>query len=330
MLAFVSDILHIAWFIVVPVMLLVGLGFAVQKRFGLDMPTLVRMNFYVTVPGMVYFAVVDSSLSGPDVLRVVGFTLGAMAVWALLTYVVARLRGVPVNLRRAMMMTSLFYNSGNVGLPVQELAFRNTAFGSSAAMGLQVVVLVTQNITSFTLGIVLATGKFGGRWRENFTHIIKFPPLYALAAALLTVALRRMLGAQADDLTYYVQPFWDTVRYAKDGFIVIALVTLGAQLALVDRGDGQGPVATSVALRLLAGPVVGFILLTALGWTGPIAQVLLISTSMPTAVNCLLLCMEFDNHPAYVARTVFYSTLLSPITVTLTILLAQGGSLAAG
>jgi len=322
------DILRIGWFIIGPVMLLVGLGFLVQKKFRLDMPTLVRMNFYIVVPGIVYFAVVDSALSGPDVVKMVGFTLCAMLIWGALAYGVAKLRGVPVDQRRAMMMTSLFYNSGNVGLPVQELAFRNAAFGSSAAMGLQVIVLVTQNLTSFTLGIVLASGKLSGRWRENLTHIVKFPPLYAITAALLTVFIRRSLGDQAETVSAVVRPVWDAVTYAKNGFIVVALVTLGAQLAVVDRGEGQGPVALSVLLRLVMGPVVGFTLLMLLGWKGPLAQVLLISTSMPTAVNCMLLCLEFDNHPAYVARCVFYATLLSPITVTLTILLARSGVLA--
>ena len=322
------NMLHIAWFIVTPVMLLVGLGFTVQKRFGMDMPTLVRLNFYVVLPGMVYFAVVDSSLSGPDVAQVVGFTLGAMLIWGTLTYTVARLRGIPVNLRRAMMMTSLFYNSGNVGLPVQELAFRNTPFGSSAATGLQVIVLITQNFTSFTLGIALATGKFGGRWRENLAHIIRFPPIYALSAGLTTIGVRHLLGDHAQDVAKQLSPIWDMVVYAKSGFIVVALVTLGAQLALVKRGHERSPVATSVALRLIAGPVVGFILLKTLGWTGLTAQVLLISTAMPTAVNCMLLCLEFDNHPDYVARSVFYSTLISPITMTLTILLAQSGMFA--
>jgi malate permease and related proteins len=321
------DILHIAWFIVLPVMLLVVLGFVIQKRLGLDMPTLVRLNFYVVVPGMIYFAVVDSALSAGDVAVVVGFTLLAMCVWAGLTYTVARLRGVPVDQRRAMLMTSLFYNSGNIGLPVQELAFRATPFGGTAAMGIQVYVLVVQNIASFTLGIVLAAGNLsGGRWRKNLAPIARFPPIYALIAALLTVYVRRSLGDRAGGVAQSLQPFWETVVLAKSGFIVVALITLGAQLAVVERGDGKGPVAISVLLRLIAGPLVGFTLLKLLGLTGPVAQVLLISTSMPTAVTCLLLCMEFDNHPSYVARTVFYSTLLSPITVTLTILLAQSGA----
>jgi len=64
-----------------------------------------------------------------------------------------------------------------------------------------------------------------------------------------------------------------------------------------------------------------------MGLTGLMAQVLLISSATPTAVNCMLFCLQFDNHPDYAARAVFYSTLLSPITVTGVIFLAQGNVL---
>ena len=37
----------------------------------------------------------------------------------------------------------------------------------------------------------------------------------------------------------------------------------------------------------------------------------------------MLLCLEFDNHPDFAARAVLYSTLLSPVTVTLVVFLAQ-------
>jgi predicted permease len=55
--------------------------------------------------------------------------------------------------------------------------------------------------------------------------------------------------------------------------------------------------------------------------------VLLISSAALSSVNSALLCLQFDNHPNYVAKTVFYSTLLSAITMTVVIFLAQGGFL---
>jgi len=87
------------------------------------------------------------------------------------------------------------------------------------------------------------------------------------------------------------------------------------------------PVRTSVFLKLLVAPCIGVALTFLLGLDGLLAQVLIISTSMPTAVNVMLLCLEFDNNPDYAARAVFYSTLLSPVTVTLTISIARSGLL---
>jgi hypothetical protein len=81
----------------------------------------------------------------------------------------------------------------------------------------------------------------------------------------------------------------------------------------------------SVVLRLLAGPVVGLGLIFMMGLQGFLAQMLLISTSSPTAVNCMMICLEFDNHPDYAAKAVFYSTLISPVTVTLVIFLSGTG-----
>jgi predicted permease len=41
----------------------------------------------------------------------------------------------------------------------------------------------------------------------------------------------------------------------------------------------------------------------------------------------MLLCVAFDNHPDFAARSVFYSTLLSPITLTMVIYLSRSGLL---
>lgn len=317
---------EIAYFIVLPVMLLMGVGFVIQRRLGLDMPTLARLNFYLVVPGMVYFAIVSSTLDAGDVGVAVGFSLLAMTACGLLAWGVAAARGVPMDRRRAMVMSTIFYNSGNYGLPLQELAFRPLNY-SAEATAIQVFVMIVQNFTSFTFGVVLAAGQLReGQWKKNLLHVLKFPPIYALAAAVLTILLRNALTAdEAGGAAAWLRPFWDVVLYAKGGFIAVALTTLGAQLALVKRGDTSYPVASTVLIRLVGGPVIGLLLIWGLGIEGLIAQVLLISTAMPSSVNCLLLCIEFDNHPDFVARAVFHSTLLSPLTVTLTILLAQSG-----
>ena len=79
----------------------------------------------------------------------------------------------------------------------------------------------------------------------------------------------------------------------------------------------------SLLLRLCLGPLLGFLVVRVLGIHGALAQSLIVSTSFPTAVNVALLSMEFDNEPDFAAAVVFYSTLLSAITVSLVIFLVK-------
>jgi len=318
---------QIFYTIVLPVLLLAGTGCLLQKLFRLDLATLRVLNFYFVIPAIVYHSVLTSQVGGGQVLVVVGFALSLMAGMSVLTLLAAWLRGVPMEQRRALLMTTIFHNSGNYGLPLQDLAFRARGLAVEATT-VQTYVMITQNFTTFTLGILLAAGGASRRrWRENLRHMAKFPPLYALGAALLTIQIERWLGGSAETVRGALRPFWEVIVRVRGAFVPIALVTLGAQLMTVARGRHNYHVSLSVMLRLLCGPAVGLGLVYLFGLSGFMAQVLLISTTTPTAVNCMLLCLEFDNHPDYAARAVFYSTLLSPLTVTLVIYLARSGLL---
>ena len=313
--------------IVLPVLLLAGIGYVIQRRLGLDMPTLARLNFYFTAPGMIYVSVVASKVSAAQVVQVVRFTLVMLAVLAVLTLLVAVVRRVPRDQRNPMLMSSLMYNAGNYGLPLQDLAFRSSGL-SAEAMSLQVFVVLVQNFMGFTLGVFLAaSGRQDRHWRENLMQILRFPSVYALVAALLTVQARSWLGSAAPDVSRWMAPFWYALEKMRLAYVPLALATLGAQLALIPRGRSDYPVRLTVLLRLAVSPLLALGLIYLLDLRGFAAQVMLISTAVPTAVNCALLCLQFQNHPNFAARVVFYGTLLSPATVTGVIYLAQGGFL---
>jgi len=320
---------EIFYTIVLPILSLAAIGWLLQRRLGLEMDTLRRLNFYFVMPAMIYYSLLTAEVRVRDVALVVGFTVACLIIQGSITYAAGRLRRLPPDVRRAMMLTTMLHNSGNYGMPLQGLAFSGTS--QAGAVGWQTFVMITQNLFTFTIGILIVAGGGGGRrWRENLLHIAKFPPIYALAAALVTLLIRKGLDL-APGVPGSVAPLWEVIKLTRGAFIPVALVTLGAQLALVSREKHGYPVKLSVLLRLLGGPAIALGVVTALRCTVGIAplaaQVLLISASTPTAVNCMLMCLEFQNHPDYAARAVLYSTLLSPITVTLTILLAQGGVL---
>ena len=320
-----TDLGEIFYLIVLPVLLLAGLGYLLQRRLGLDMPTLVRLNFFFVTPTLVYVSVVSSPLSGHDVWQIVAFSVLMLAGLAGLTYVAALIRGVPRDTRAALMMCTMFYNSGNYGLPLQDLAFRSAGPKMGEwAMAQQVFVIIVQNFTGFTLGVAMAAAGRKPSWRQNVAAMLQFPPVWALAAAILTIQVSKWMGPTAAATAGEVlRPFWQTLLYIRDAFIAIALITLGAQLGTLTPQVRSYPVKLSVLLRLVGGPLLGLAMVYLMGLRGMLAQVLLISTASPTAVNCMLLCLQFDNHPEFAARSVFYSTLLSPLTVTLVIFLSR-------
>ncbi len=323
---FLSQLWHLFYTVVFPMLALAGIGFLLQRTLGLDMRTLTRLNFYFVVPAIMLYSLLTIRVQAGEIGRAILFTAVVMAAMFLAAQVVARLRRLPRDEHRVAAMAAMFYNSGNYGLPVIGLAF--TPLGLAApAMALQVFVMLTQNITSFTAGIALAQGgRLSGVWR----HVRRFPPLYTLALAGVLVLIRE--GMAPDTLetwTGALAPVWQVVVYMKEAFFAIALATLGAQLAQVKPPGIRHRVWTSVWLRLLGGPALGLILVHLFGLEGLVARVLFLSTAMPTAVNCLLLCLEFDNHPEYAAPAVLYSTLISPVTVTACLWLTQSGRIAA-
>lgn len=319
---------YIFYTIVLPVLLLASVGWVIQRKAGLDMATLKRLNFHLVIPVMIYYSLVTSTLDWRTAGKVVLFTVAMIVAQSALAYLVGWLKRLPRDMRGVLVMTTMSYNSGNFGIPLQEMAFSRAGLGG-AAMLYQAIVMITQNLSNFTWGVFVLAGSGKGRTlRDNLVHIATFPPILAIVAGLATIQIRNWIGPDAAGmLTQRLSPIWQVLLYIKNAFIAVALCTLGAQLATVARGGNKYPVSVSVILRLLAGPAIGLAMIYAFGLTGFIAQVMLISTTSPTAVNCMLLSLEFDNHPDYAARAVFYSTLLSPITVTLVIYLAQGGLL---
>jgi hypothetical protein len=309
---------EIAWRVIVPIFLMMGVGWAVQKHIGLDIKSLTRLNFWVFVPALLFVKIVESNLSAPDLLHIgAHFVLLFASMFAIAWYG-ARLIGAGDRMQRALTASVLFYNSGNYGLPAAQLAFASNPVALQYAVAVQALVIMLQNITNFTIGLTLqAGGREGSNRRETWTAPFKLPMIYTLIAAWLWRWLHSSTGWEMP------APLNVALHYVADGMVPVALVTLGAQMATIESHRISRPMVLSLVLRLAIGPLLGWAFVWLLGIKGALAQSLVVSTSFPTAVNSALLAMEFDNEPEFAAAVVFYSTLLSAITVSVVIYLAK-------
>ncbi len=304
--------LSIIWEVIAPIFAMVGLGYLVQKRVGLDLKTLARLNFYVFVPAFLFVKIYESTLSVADLGRIGAHFALFFVTMGALAWICAGLFGLGDRLRRALTASVVFYNSGNYGIPVAQLAFANSA-NPALPLQVQAAMVMLQNITTFTVGVFLIASGRGGRLRDTLSEILKLPMIYVLVAA----GTMRYFGWAP------FAPINTALHYLSDALVPIAVVTLGAQMAGLEVPKFGRALSLSLALRLVAAPVIGFGLVWALGIKGLLAESLVVSTCFPTAVNSALLALQFENEPEFAAAAVFYSTLVSTLTVSATIYVAR-------
>jgi len=295
-----STVLHILVHIILPVFALIGVGVLLDRAFKLDLTTLSRLNFYVFVPALVLVRLLDGQLDGDLIGLVILFNLVHMALLLALCWLIFGWGELRRD-RPLLTAAALFNNSGNYGIPFAHLAFGD--------LGVQVMalVMVFQNVTSFTLGLWLL-GDEHARWRERLLNVLKAPVLYAVGAALLLNALHLKPPA----------PVYFPLGQLANGLVPIALLTLGVQLSRVRLGGQVGALTAASAMRLIVAPLLAL----GLAWvwpggpSGQVFPVLICAAALPVAVNVYILAMEYRRRPELASLIVFWSTLVSAVTLT--------------
>lgn len=287
-----------------PIFACVGAGWGLDRKFGLHLPSLVKLNIYLMVPAFIFEHVLDTELSGNDVLWIIGFTAAMITLMLACSLVTARLLRLEMRRRQALSLATMFYNAGNFGLPLVTLAF-----GKEAA-AVQVYVLVTMNVSTFTVGLFLAQarGESASPHRRALLNVLRQPTLYAVMAGTLCRAL---------DVHVKAAPWlWEPVKLLAAGLIGFALVTLGVQMSQTKPAPFRAPLFFALGIRLLLAPLLAFGL-TRLFHFSPMASAsLILAAGAPTAVNTALLSHEFGGDVSFATSAVYYSTLLSMITTT--------------
>lgn len=311
--------LYILFHNILPIMVMLLLGFLLGKKFDMDILTMTKLNFYIYTPFFIFVQLYSTSLP-KEMLRVVLFVGLLELVNGYAASLIAKLRGYDEGLKNAFKNSVMFYNSGNIGVPLITLVFSSGSFvvgGKTPFLDLalttQIVVLVAQNVTSNTLGFFNA-GKGKMHWRESVKSILHMPTIYAIPLALIL----KVMPFRLEDF-----PLWPAFSYLKDGLISIALVTLGIQLAKTKFTLKNKEVYISNSLRLIGSGIFAFILVKIVGISGVSAQTLMISSTLPTAVNTALIAIERDNHPDFASQAVMTATIFSSITLVFVIYAAR-------
>lgn len=294
--------------VLLPILVLVGFGWLLDRRCRMDLNTLVKLNIYLFVPAFIFHEVVTSALQAGFAMRVMLFTATILASMFLLSALVSALFGYERTQTRGLQLATMFYNSGNYGVPLMALAFPQTG------PLLQVFVLLTQNICTFTVGLFLASST-QVRGLRALLPMFRQVSLWAVASALLV----RFFGVPVTQWRW----LWVPLDYLHHGLVGLALVTLGAQLSKTRVQQSPARLSWALGIRLFGGPLLAAMLCGRFGFHGEEAIVMIVSAAFPTAINTALLAHEFKADAQFAAAAVFYSTLASMFTVTCIIALLR-------
>src|SRR5688572_6450452 len=163
---------------ILPIIFLSGAGFALGKLLQIEPRSLGRVVFYVFSPILLFDLLVQNQLRLAEAAIVIAFALSFILTIGALTYVL----GVLLKLERpalvAILITTMFANTGNYGLPLVSFAFGELALPYAG------IYFVTTTVLFYTLGVFLASlGHM--TFREAIVGLFRIPTMYAVLLAVL-------------------------------------------------------------------------------------------------------------------------------------------------
>ncbi len=194
-------------------------------------------------------------------------------------------------------------NTSFIGLPMIE------AFYGPGGLPVGIVVdqLGTYLVLS-TIGIVLICFYSGGAITrsEIVWRIVTFPPLIALALALLLIPV-----------TY---PSWAVSVFTRLGGTLapLAMVSIGLQLRLGALGDNRGPLAMGIVYKLVLAPLLILgIYAGGMGLRGPTTEITVFEAAMAPQIGGSIVAIQYGLNPRLISLMVGAGTVLSFITLPL-------------
>jgi predicted permease len=279
-----------------PVFLIVLLGWWLAGRSRLDLATLSNLALMVTSPALMF-----SVLSGAEVdFESWGVLVGGTLWIALGTAALAGLYfWFDGSGRRGLLLPAIFWNAGNLPLPLARLAYGDAGLEAAA------VIFVTVAILNSTVGIWIAKGENG------LSEIVRMPLAYGsiggLALAISGQTLPRLIMEPIEMLGAMAIP--------------LLLINLGIHLRTLALGDIRHTVVV-VAIRVVGGAACAVLFIALFGVSGVERKVLLLASIMPAAVINVIIAQRYSRDPSLVASAVGLGTLISLVTIPLVLYFA--------
>ena len=282
-----------------PVFFIVGIGYFLGKQKS-DIDTTFITNYSANfgAPALFIFAITSSGVTYSVFSEYFIYSVIALTCFAITGVIF--LFFLKKDISRELPPFFL-PNTGNMGIPICLFAYGSLGMGVAAAISSLVVLL------HFTANIFLASKKF------DIKIILKSPSTHAVIVAVAFLYFDL-------EMPKFVL---NTVMLLGYAMIVLILMSLGVSLTQMKVFSIKTSLISSIG-RVIVGPIIGFILIKIFNLSGYAAGVLLIQSSMPSAILTYLIASMYSPKDIVdnISSMIVVSTLMSLITIPIIVFIA--------
>ncbi len=292
------NLAHVLMDVLLPIFLIFGIGYLLGKKKNPDPHPIAQVSIYILLPSLVFASFLEK-----DILNSLAVTGVFIFIFTSILYGISvlacRLLKFDRGLESAFLLSVLFTNSGNYGVP-----FCTFAFGEEGMVN-ALAYMMYGSVTMYTLAVYIAS-RGTSSMKESLKNVFRIPLIYAVVIASVFSYF------VIDVPSFVVKP----IALLGSAAIPVTMILLGIQLSRTTIQKEYKPLLLSIVFRLVLSPFLAILITSFMGVHGLLRSVLILESSMPTAINSTLIAIEFDARPGYVSTTVLISTILSIFSLT--------------
>lgn len=292
--------------VILPVFLLLGVGFIVGKSMLIDSKSVSDLSIYVFSPALFFYSVSTSEMDMSDLGRIVLFSFALFLLFAIAVYGIGKIFAWDKVYQNTLMLASGFPNAGNYGLPIILFAF------GEEGVAIGIIYLVMQSLLMNSAGVFYASNHHEMPKKDILFQVLRMPGFIAILLALVLKVLEVPLPSAIEN----------AAGLLGQASIPTMLTLLGITLASIQLKNVLRFIGTATMFKLIVFPLIAFGLLLFLYPAGALeVKVLLVAAATPTAATTTLLAIKFGMNPDMVSSAMFVNTFASIVTIPVLLLI---------
>ena len=310
---------------ILPVILLILLGYYLKKKGFIEEYLIRKMNqyiFMIALPLLFFYNVYQTETLKNVDLGMLFFSASGLVLFTIIGYVVLLFVKMPINQKGPVHQSFTRSNFAMIGVSLA--AFIGTR-ETNALLSLSAVLIIP--LSNFISIIVLSIFYKEEKKQLDFIYIVKTffknPLIVGVIAGIFFVVLKTYLVSENKVPIILIErdvPFlYNVIRSLSQTASPIALITLGAEFEFKTLSRAKQAIVTSVIFKNLIIPV-SMLVLTILLIPSNGNYRLLIPTMIalyasPVAVSSVVMVQNLGGDEEVAGQLVVWTTLLSSVTI---------------